>query len=80
MSGIECRLNFENQPVRSRDIMGGGRKQPPPPLPLIGVARSLPLIGLNEPRKRPVTRVTLLDLDHGLRSQADDLRGQVNLN
>ena len=30
MNEIECRLNFENRPVRSRDIKGG-RKQPPPP-------------------------------------------------
>ena len=28
MRGIDCRLNFENRPVRSRDIKGG-RKQPP---------------------------------------------------
>ena len=42
----ECRLNFKNRPVRTGDLKGGGPKQPPP-LPLIGVARSLPLIGLN---------------------------------
>ena len=28
LSEIECRLNFENRPVRSTDIKGG-RKQPP---------------------------------------------------
>ena len=28
LSGIECRLNFENRPVRSRDIKEGP-KQPP---------------------------------------------------
>ena len=44
----ECRLNFKNRPVRTGDLKGGGPKQPtPPPLPLIGVARSLPLIGLS---------------------------------
>ena len=40
---IECRLNFKNWPVRTRDIKGGPKQ---PPFPLIGVARSLPLIGL----------------------------------
>ena len=40
----ECRLNFKNRPVRTGDIKGGPKQ---PPLPLIGVARSLPLIGLN---------------------------------
>ena len=40
----ECRLNFKNRPVRTGDLKGGGPKQPP--LLLIGVARSLPLIGL----------------------------------
>ena len=40
----ECRLNFKNRPVRTGDLKGGGPKQPP--LPLIGVARSLPLKGL----------------------------------
>ena len=30
LSEIECLLNFENRPVRSRDIKQG-RKQPPPP-------------------------------------------------
>ena len=38
-------MNFKNRPVRIGDLKGGGPKQPPP-LPLIGVARSLPLIGL----------------------------------
>ena len=38
----ECHLNFKNRPVRTGDIKGG-----PKPLPLIGVARSLPLIGLS---------------------------------
>ena len=28
MSGIECRLNFENRPVRSRDIKGGPKRPP----------------------------------------------------
>ena len=41
----ECRLNFKNRPVRTGDIKGGGGPKQPP-LPLIGVARSLPLIGL----------------------------------
>ena len=41
----ECRLNFENRPVRTGDLKGGGGPKQPP-LPLIGVARSLPLIGL----------------------------------
>ena len=41
----ECRLNFKNLPVRTGDIKGGPKQ---PPLPLIGVARSLPLIGLNK--------------------------------
>ena len=40
----ESRLNVKNRPVRTGDLKGGGPKQPP--LPLIGVARSLPLIGL----------------------------------
>ena len=39
----ECRLNFKNRTVRTGDIKGGPKQ---PPLPLIGVARSLPLIGL----------------------------------
>ena len=39
----ECRLNFKNRPVRTGDLKGGPKQ---PPLPLIGVARSLPLIGL----------------------------------
>ena len=38
----ECRLNFKNRPVRTGDIKGVLNN----PLPLIGVARSLPLIGL----------------------------------
>ena len=42
---MECRSNFKNRPVRTQDIKGGP-KQPPPPQPLIGIARSLPLIGL----------------------------------
>ena len=42
----ECRLNFKNRPVRTGVIKGGVLNNPPPPLPLIGVARSLPLIGL----------------------------------
>ena len=36
-------LNFKNRPVRTGDLKGGPKQ---PPLPLIGVARSLPLIGL----------------------------------
>ena len=40
----ECRLNFKNRPVRTGDIKGEVLNNPP--LPLIGVARSLPLIGL----------------------------------
>ena len=40
----ECRLNFKNRPVRTGDIKGGVLNNPP--LPLIEVARSLPLIGL----------------------------------
>ena len=40
----ECRLNFENRLVRTGDLKGGPKQ---PPLPLIGVARSLPLIGLS---------------------------------
>ena len=44
----ECRLNFQNRPVRTGDIKGGPKQPPRPPLPLIGVARSLPLIGLIE--------------------------------
>ena len=39
----ECRLNFKNRPVKTGDIKGGPKQ---PPLPLIGLARSLPLIGL----------------------------------
>ena len=35
----ECRLNFKNRPVRTRDIKGILND----PLPLMGVARSLPL-------------------------------------
>ena len=46
----ECRLNFKNRPVRTGDIKGGPKQ--PPPLPLIGVARSLPLIGLIGPIRR----------------------------
>ena len=38
-------MDFENRPVRSRDIKGVLNS----PLPLIGVARSLPLIGLTRP-------------------------------
>ena len=41
----ECRLNFKNRPVRTGDLKGGPKQ---PPLPLIGVARSLPLIGLTK--------------------------------
>ena len=50
LSEIKCRLNFENRPVRSRDIKGSPKQ--PHPLPLIGVARSLPLIGLTS-QQRP---------------------------
>ena len=39
----ECRLNFKNRPVRTVDLKGSPKQ---PPLPLIGLARSLPLIGL----------------------------------
>ena len=39
----ECRMNSKNRPVRTGDLKGGPKQ---PPLPLIGVARSLPLIGL----------------------------------
>ena len=39
----ECRFNFKNRPVITGDLKGGPKQ---PPLPLIGVARSLPLIGL----------------------------------
>ena len=39
---MECRLNFKNRPERTRDLKGVLNE----PLPLIGVARSLPLIGL----------------------------------
>ena len=46
-SVIECRLHFENRHVKSQYIKGGVRKHP---LPLIGVAKSLPLIGLSTPK------------------------------
>ena len=39
---IECRLNLKNRPVRTRDLKGVLND----PLQLIGVIRSLPLIGL----------------------------------
>ena len=50
----ECRLNFKNRPVRTGDLKGGGVINNPPPLPLIGVARSLPLIGMKAAYKQYV--------------------------
>ena len=55
----ECRLNFKNRPVRTGDLKGGPKQ---PPLPLIEVARSLPLIGLKyliliSPNKATVSNV-----------------------
>ena len=40
-------MNFKNRPVRTGDLKGVLNNPPPPP-PLIGVARSLPLIGLRQ--------------------------------
>ena len=47
----ECRLNFKNRPVRTGDLKGGHTQ---PPLSLIGVARSLPLIGMKAAYKQYV--------------------------
>ena len=60
----ECRLNFKNRPVRTGDLKGGPKQ---PPLPLIGVARSLPLIGLmHEKYFRTTNAVDTLPLRWGL--------------
>ena len=47
LSGIGCRLNFENRPVRSRDIKGVVNS---PLATITGVARSLSMIGCPIPR------------------------------